>query len=296
MDLLCLFLLCPVVENGSVSLLFCAEGDCGSHLQEAILSAKSVECAFFELDLEQVVDALVKRDARLVLDGGQKGLRPHVRTKIVNGAGYMHNKFCVLDGNRVLTGSFNPTHSANEEQDNVLIDISSPTLARAYRAEFEELWSGVPSTFRMPRLTLGNISIEAYFCPEDSCSLHVQHELLSAKRSIDFLAFSFTSEAIVDAMLHSPAHLTGVVERINAHAGSEYPRLSGFGVDIWKDGNPGMMHHKTFIIDDSVVVTGSFNPTQNADKRNDENLLIIRSPEIAMQFEGEFERVMAEAK
>ncbi|MBS3106710.1 hypothetical protein J4419_03545 [Candidatus Woesearchaeota archaeon] len=296
MELLCLFLLCPVQENVSLSFIFCANGGCGSRVQERILEAKkSVDCAFFELDLKNVATALEKKQARLILDRGQKGLRPQTPTKLIDGFGYMHNKFCVLDNERVLTGSFNPTKSAEDGQDNVLIDIFSPALAAAYRTEFDELWSGNGRNARNPRIEGSNLSIRAFFCPEDSCELHVVNELLSAKRSIHFLAFSFTSEEIADALLYSGAEVRGVMERTNAHDKSQYPRMRGFGLDIRKDGNPRMMHHKTFIIDGSIVITGSFNPTESADTRNDENLLIIRSPEVARQFEREFERVWAEA-
>ena len=55
------------------------------------------------------------------------------------------------------------------------------------------------------------------------------------------------------------------------------------------------MHHKAFIIDKKTVVTGSFNPTANGDKHNDENLIIIEDEEIAGQFVEEFERVYAES-
>jgi len=51
------------------------------------------------------------------------------------------------------------------------------------------------------------------------------------------------------------------------------------------------MHHKVFIIDNATVVTGSFNPSQNADTRNDENMLIIHDPSIAARFLEEFYRL-----
>ena len=41
------------------------------------------------------------------------------------------------------------------------------------------------------------------------------------------------------------------------------------------------MHNKVIIIDDRIVVTGSYNFTYFAENRNDENVLIIHSPEIA---------------
>ena len=51
------------------------------------------------------------------------------------------------------------------------------------------------------------------------------------------------------------------------------------------------MHHKVFIIDGKTVITGSFNPTEGGDKRNDENILIIRDEGIAQKFREEFEQI-----
>ncbi len=54
--------------------------------------------------------------------------------------GIMHNKFVVLDGVRVVTGSFNYTDSANLINDENLLILSSPRLASQYEAKFQELW------------------------------------------------------------------------------------------------------------------------------------------------------------
>ncbi len=40
------------------------------------------------------------------------------------------------------------------------------------------------------------------------------------------------------------------------------------------------MHHKVIIIDDRTVITGSFNFSRNANRKNDENTLIIENPEL----------------
>ena len=56
------------------------------------------------------------------------------------------------------------------------------------------------------------------------------------------------------------------------------------------------MHHKVFIIDENIVITGSFNPTESADKRNDENILIIHDSIVAGKYLGEFDRVWKMAK
>ncbi len=56
------------------------------------------------------------------------------------------------------------------------------------------------------------------------------------------------------------------------------------------------MHHKTLLIDRQTVVLGSYNFTASAEKSNDENLIVIHSPEIAAQFLREFRRVYAAAQ
>jgi phosphatidylserine/phosphatidylglycerophosphate/cardiolipin synthase-like enzyme len=56
------------------------------------------------------------------------------------------------------------------------------------------------------------------------------------------------------------------------------------------------MHHKVLIIDERIVVTGSYNFSASAEKRNDENTLVIHNPEVAALFLAEYERVYATAQ
>jgi len=56
------------------------------------------------------------------------------------------------------------------------------------------------------------------------------------------------------------------------------------------------MHHKVFVVDDQVVILGSYNFTGNAEEENDENVLIIHDPEVARAFLEEFDRVFREAQ
>jgi phosphatidylserine/phosphatidylglycerophosphate/cardiolipin synthase-like enzyme len=62
------------------------------------------------------------------------------------------------------------------------------------------------------------------------------------------------------------------------------------------DANPRNMHHKVIVIDDDVVITGSFNFSASADKSNDENMVILRNADIARRFEEEFQRVYGAAR
>ena len=55
------------------------------------------------------------------------------------------------------------------------------------------------------------------------------------------------------------------------------------------------MNHKVFIIDDQIVVTGSFNFSRSADESNDENMVFLNNENIAEGYIAEFERVWADA-
>lgn len=54
----------------------------------------------------------------------------------------MHNKYMVVDGNTVQTGSLNYSASAiTRNAENVLLVQDSPELAKAYQREFNRLWN-----------------------------------------------------------------------------------------------------------------------------------------------------------
>jgi phosphatidylserine/phosphatidylglycerophosphate/cardiolipin synthase-like enzyme len=73
---------------------------------------------------------------------------------------------------------------------------------------------------------------------------------------------------------------------------TEYEPLTQAGLDVRLDGNLiGLMHHKVIILDQKIVVTGSYNFTESAETTNDENVVIIFSPEIAEKYSEEFQRV-----
>ena len=89
--------------------------------------------------------------------------------------------------------------------------------------------------------------------------------------------------------------VAGVMEtdQVNSNIGTEFDLFSQAGLDVYQDANPGQMHHKVMIIDQNVVIFGSYNFTNSAETRNDENLLVIYNADIAAQFIVEFQRVYA---
>ena len=284
-------------------------------LVEAIDRARlSVDVAAFDIDLWDVRDALLAAHRRgisvhIVTDQDSletpeiaELMRAGVPLVSDNQDGLMHHKFVVVDRREVWTGSMNLTvNSAYRNNDN-LVRLRSAELAEDYLVEFNEMFverrfgrSSQPNTPH-PSLQLQGTPLEVYFSPEDGVSAHLVDLLRSARKSIRILAYSFTSDDLADAVLERSRQgvdVTGVFEAQQAasNTGGEYERLKQAGLDVRLDGNPRNMHHKVILIDDQIVVFGSYNFTANAERKNDENLLVIHNPDIASQFLEEFKRI-----
>lgn len=53
------------------------------------------------------------------------------------------------------------------------------------------------------------------------------------------------------------------------------------GIPAYIDPNHAIAHNKAMVIDQTVVISGSFNFTNAAEQKNAENLLVIRSQDLA---------------
>ncbi|GIM47297.1 phospholipase D [Collibacillus ludicampi] len=118
-----------------------------------------------------------------------------------------------------------------------------------------------------------------------------------AKSNLDIAIYSLTQPDIVKAI--EKAHERGVQVRIitdqqeaqNKFQAQELKMLREKGIPIKENTHKGLMHLKVTIADKSVVTTGSFNYTTAASTTNDEVLVVIHDPEMAKQWEDQFERM-----
>jgi len=218
----------------------------------------------------------------------------------------MHNKFVVIDDHQVWTGSWNLTDNGTYRNNNNVLIINSQRLAQNYTTEFREMFedkafgASSPDNTPSPRVELDGVRVETYFESEGDVRPRIRELLGDAQSSIHFMAFAFTDDDIAQAMVRKMREgvvVQGVMEARNVGGtGSEFELLRKAGVDIWKDGNPYIMHHKTIIVDEAIVITGSYNFTASAAERNDENVLILHSPEIAAVYMQEYQRVYWQAR
>jgi phosphatidylserine/phosphatidylglycerophosphate/cardiolipin synthase-like enzyme len=121
--------------------------------------------------------------------------------------------------------------------------------------------------------------------PDDGVSARIVELINAAQDNIHFLAFSFTSNDIADAIIGRSGAgvlVQGVFDEDQLdNPGGEFVRMLTEGLDVSVDANPDKLHHKLIVIDGKIVITGSYNFSASAEEVNDENVAIIFSEEVA---------------
>lgn len=115
----------------------------------------SIDVAIYSFTRDSIADALIEAKTRGVkvrvlmeldktTDDGSEYLRLKtmgVSIKPDSSQGLMHDKFFVIDGRIIGTGSFNWTSAAENDNAENLIIVSSEVLASKYLREFDVLWT-----------------------------------------------------------------------------------------------------------------------------------------------------------
>jgi phosphatidylserine/phosphatidylglycerophosphate/cardiolipin synthase-like enzyme len=133
-----------------------------------------------------------------------------------------------------------------------------------------------------------------YFSPRGGCENQVINWISKANSSIHVLIYSFTLDSVGNALIEAfdrYIEVKIVFEKGQIGQSSEYQRLRHSAVDVRNDTNPSYMHDKIMIVDGKIVLTGSFNWSNNAENENNENLLIITSTSLATTYENEFQKI-----
>ncbi len=124
-------------------------------------------------------------------------------------------------------------------------------------------------------------STENAFSPRQGATELVVKTVSEAKESICVAAYSFTSQPIADALI--AAHDADVELKVVLDKSQRRQKRSLFhyleesGVPTRINDHYAIMHNKFMVIDDKVLQLGSFNYTKSAEKRNAENVLVIRN-------------------
>ena len=283
---------------------------------------ETLDIAAFELNSEPITAAILAAQQRgvavRIVTDDEHGLEdesdPQLRNLRAAGialvddgrSGLMHNKFMILDGRSLWTGSWNYTVNGSYRNNNNALVLEDEGVAAVFQREFDEMFErgefGIRSSDEgSARIAFGEGEISIVFGAEGDEIAALRAEIVNAEESIRFMSFVFSLEELAVAMLtqadNRDLSVQGIFEERNSTASwSQMPALHCAGAQVRQDGNRYVLHHKVILIDDDTVITGSFNFSANAARSNDENIVIVHDRTIAALYLEEWKRLWDSAE
>jgi phosphatidylserine/phosphatidylglycerophosphate/cardiolipin synthase-like enzyme len=190
----------------------------------------------------------------------------------------------------LLSGSANFTLTDTHKNLNHVFVFNSTAVCRQYEQEFQQLSLGrfgreihgdVPELF-----DLGGIPAKVLFAPVHTPELEIMKQMLKGSKETYFAIFTFAGSSGIDdtmlALARGGMKIRGVVDRGQAAQGWAASRamLNHDNIALFqptKASGVRKLHHKLMVIDERIVVAGSFNYTEPANDYNDENIFVLGS-------------------
>lgn len=150
----------------------------------------------------------------------------------------------------------------------------------------------------------GSKVVKTWFSPEDAAADKIRPHLVAATKTIKVAMYTFAHSLVYDLVAAAKKGIKVTViaddhqqqmqwaEWVNvelkSHPNIRYVRVNNHL------GKFSSLHHKYAIVDDEVVLGGSYNWTKNATDYNDENLIVVKSKVLAARFAQDFASMLAE--
>ena len=138
----------------------------------------------------------------------------------------------------------------------------------------------------------------------DAISGSIEEKLIefinAAQTSIHIAAFEFNLTPVAEALIAAKNRGVDVKWMTDDKNGLDYDiqpgrgqfaLLQAAGIEVKDDNRSALMHNKFWIFDNQILWTGSTNITVNGIFKQNNNVIVLRSPEVAAIFEREFQEM-----
>lgn len=132
--------------NGSlIEVYFCPEDGCKQAIIDVLEGAKSsIDVMVFSFTDDDIGSLLLEKSGevsvQIVFDPRKDKYSEFDKLKGVSKVKKVHHKVFIVDNQTVITGSYNPTKNGDERNDENIIIIHNPIIAKEFSNEFERLW------------------------------------------------------------------------------------------------------------------------------------------------------------
>ncbi|MEF3280316.1 MAG: FAM83 family protein [Elusimicrobiota bacterium] len=300
--------------------LFSNQSDISSALIKQINSASStLEIAIYSMTNNLIADAILnayKRgvNVRIVIESSKvqsSKIDPSVQKLIDNKLpiralrgggqyGVMHNKIIIIDGKILITGSYNLTLYANNNNFENVVFIDDKSNIDSYLSYFNTMWSKGTDVYPKKSLTIPSDISQTLFTIINTIRTNIIKMIDLSQKSIDIAVYSISDNDIYNALVRARnrgVKIRIVTDRLQSTQSQTVRDLynAGFEPKISDGFNGGMMHNKYAIFDEKYVITGSFNWSNNAENYNWENAIILDTSYTPF-FKDNFETIYLKAK
>ena len=234
----------------------------------------------------------------------------------------MHHKFVVRDGAALWAGSTNWTLDSWSREENVIVTLDSPEIARAYTRTFDQLWERHrvehSGDVEPVPVRVGDATVRAWFSPSrgPALSARIAAAIARARRRVRIASPVITAAPVLATLAQEVSDgrldLAGVVDQ--TQIAQVVGQWKSNGTSSWKlplleralEGAPfsgkrstpyapgsihDYMHAKMTVADDTVFV-GSFNLSHSGE-RNAESVLEIEHAALAERMAAYIDEIRA---
>lgn len=261
----------------------------------------SLEVAVMGLSYDPVWEAMIRAydrgvNVRVVGDAGhmyndgyEALFERHIPFVTGNLNHIMHHKFMVSDDRFLFCGTANWTPTDLERNANNFVLVDSPSVAKDFQDEFEQMFAGSFGTNKIQidngrTYTVDDTQVEVWFSPNEDAMGRILELVDAAQESIHFTIFAFTKDQLGSSIIRkmeefevanaaagldgsdpfAGKNIAGVIDQSQLHSNGQYHevyRLLSSGVEMRMDGNDnsmqpgdyqaggGRLHSKTMVID-----------------------------------------------
>lgn len=153
------------------------------------------------------------------------------------------------------------------------VDEALEISAASDRVVFE----GSPISIKDPEIS----EIQICFSPNADCEKMLVNLISAATESVKIMAYGFTSAEISEVtknVFDKDIDVKIIIDSARYKTRLNMGKiLKSAGVNVRTDNPRGIAHNKVIIIDNSILITGSYNYTKNASTRNLENIIVLYS-------------------
>ena len=158
------------------------------------------------------------------------------------------------------------------------------------------LSTGCTSLGQSPDVSTSNAPtaevLGVYFSPPAGAATAIVKAIDASEREVLVQAYGFTHHAIAQALVRAQQRGVTVRVLLDMKTGKSNrdvaQALEAGHVAMREDGKHAIAHNKVMVIDEAVVITGSFNFTNSAETRNAENVLILKSVDLAHTYKTQW--------